>query len=316
MSKVNKEDFLERARNVHGDKYNYDKVEYIDTKTKVIITCPKHGDFTQSPNKHMYRRGCPKCGMDRVKAIRRDSQETFIEKAKEVHGDTYDYSLVQYVNSRTYVDIICKEHGVFSQEAKMHTSGQGCPKCANKLNGLSCRKPQQQFLEEVRRVHGDKYDYSLTDYQGAHKDIEIICREHGVFKQRALSHLFGNGCPRCSTRTYKEGTEGVVYILKVVGYTDFTGYGVTQNFESRLSTHKRNLRRAGFFIEDYYCSDPMPIADFWFIENKLKSNFSLPMISVDVEGFRTESTDAFYEEVILFMNQEILKLNKEKQWQH
>lgn len=114
------EQFIQQAIAKHGDKYNYNLVNYINLKTKVIITCPKHGNFSQTPHDHLkpIPRGCPDCG-NRKKM----NTESFIEKATGVHADTYDYSLVEYMGAKSKVKIICKEHGEFLQVANSHISG-------------------------------------------------------------------------------------------------------------------------------------------------------------------------------------------------
>lgn len=118
------EDFIERAKQVHGDKYDYSFVDYVKSSQKVRIICPKHGEFQQTPNHHLRGRSCPVCSL-------RQHGETFVERARAVHGDRYDYSKVDYVNNYTKVEIICKIHGSFWQKPQGHIiSGQGCPKCA------------------------------------------------------------------------------------------------------------------------------------------------------------------------------------------
>lgn len=122
--KITTEEFVERARKVHGDKYDYSKVNYVNSSTKVIIICPIHGEFEQAPTNHLSGQGCPNCG-----GRKRLSTDDFIEKAKKVHGDKYDYSKVNYFNSETKVTIGCPIHGEFEQTPNAHLSGQGCPIC-------------------------------------------------------------------------------------------------------------------------------------------------------------------------------------------
>lgn len=105
--------FIEKANKVHNDFYNYDKTEYENSKQKVIITCPIHGDFEQTPNKHLMGQGCPKCGRDRINASNKMSQSEFITAANAVHNNKYDYSESKYVGSRTKILINCSLHGGF-----------------------------------------------------------------------------------------------------------------------------------------------------------------------------------------------------------
>ena len=118
----------------------------------------------------------------------------FIEKAKKVHGNRYDYSLVEYVSSNLKVRILCKEHGEFSQRACSHTSGQGCLRCTNEIK----TKTLESFIREARGVHGDRYSYGDSTYINMDTKLNITCGKHGVFRQKPLSHLSGNGCAKCA----------------------------------------------------------------------------------------------------------------------
>ena len=124
------EEFIEKAKEIHNDKYDYQKVDYVDNRTNVIIICKEHGEFQQRPNSHLNRSGCRKCGIIRRANIKTITNEEFIEKAKNIHGDKYDYSKVKYVKSIKNVTIICKKHGEFQQIPSNHLRGAGCPKCS------------------------------------------------------------------------------------------------------------------------------------------------------------------------------------------
>ena len=190
------QEFTEKAKKVHGDKYDYSKVEYINNKTKVCIICPEHGEFWQTPDSHLRGRGCRQCSIKSMKDKQRLSTEDFIEKAKEIHGNKYDYSKVDYVNSQTKVCIICPKHGEFWQTPLNHLKGKGCPDCyGNK------KLTYDIFIEKAKKVHGDKYDYSKVVYKNVDKKVCIICPEHGEFWQTPNKH-FGKqmqGCPHCAS---------------------------------------------------------------------------------------------------------------------
>ena len=128
--KLTTQEFIKRAREVHGNKYDYSKVEYTNNHTKVFIICPTHGEFSQTPNAHLNGQGCIKCSYMKCRNGRTLTQDEFIRRAKEVHGDKYDYSKVVYVNSSTKVCIVCPEHGEFWQTPSGHIHAkQGCQKC-------------------------------------------------------------------------------------------------------------------------------------------------------------------------------------------
>ena len=124
------EEFIEKAKAVHGDKYDYSKVNYVDAITKVCIICPEHGEFWQTPNMHINdKNGCKLCGIKNRSNKRKKTTEQFIEKARKIHGNKYDYSKVNYVNSQEKVGIMCPKHGEFWQNPRKHLSGCGCSKC-------------------------------------------------------------------------------------------------------------------------------------------------------------------------------------------
>lgn len=115
--------FIAEAKAVHGDKYDYSRVEYKSSETKVCIICPEHGEFWQTPHGHLKGHGCAKCG-----GVYMDI-DYFKQKASQIHGDKYDYSKVEYKNSYSPVEIICKRHGSFWMRPSSHLSGYGCIKC-------------------------------------------------------------------------------------------------------------------------------------------------------------------------------------------
>ena len=119
-------DFVEKSKSIHGEKYDYSKVDYKNNSTKVLIICPKHGEFLMRPADHFNGQGCPKCKSENLSNKFSMGKEAFIKKALSVHENKYDYSKVEYKNNRTKVCIICPEHGEFWQTPDKHITGQGC----------------------------------------------------------------------------------------------------------------------------------------------------------------------------------------------
>lgn len=200
MRKLTTEEFIAKAREVHGDKYDYSKTEYSTAKTKVCIICPKHGDFWQKPLFHLQGCGCPKCGIEKQVSYKRSNLQEFILKSIKSHGDKYDYSKVEYKNNYTKVCIICPTHGEFWQKPVSHLMGLGCIYCRIDKS----KKDTLKFIEEAQRKHDYFYNYSKTKYISAHKKVCIICPIHGEFWQEAKSHLLGCGCPQCGNNKISE----------------------------------------------------------------------------------------------------------------
>ena len=194
-------DFIKKARNVHGDKYDYSLVNYLNNSTLVDIVCKKHGIFTQIPKNHLRGKGCKQCGYDVRKEKFSFTKDEFIKKAKEIHGDKYDYSLVDYTNAKTKIEIICPLHGKFTQIPYNHLSGKGCKECGCIENGKNRSITFDKFLEKVRNVHGEKYDYSKSKIENYKTKIEIICPLHGSFFQTPNNHLSGKGCKECGLKS-------------------------------------------------------------------------------------------------------------------
>lgn len=207
--KLTTEDFIRKAKLVHGDKYDYSKVDYKGNKEKVCIICPEHGEFWQSPVNHCSKHnknGCPKCSVKKSHLKLTTGRENFIFKAKTVHGDKYDYSKVEYTNNHTKVCIICPEHGEFWQIPYNHYNlKRGCPRCTG--NG-AYKLTTNEFIDKAKKIHGDKYDYSKVEYINATTKVCIICPVHGEFWQTPDAHCNGGyGCINCNNNK----TETSVY---------------------------------------------------------------------------------------------------------
>lgn len=198
LQRGNRDEFIEKAINIHGNKYDYSKVDYIKSSEKVIIICKEHNEFLQTPNKHL-QGGCKLCGIKKQTNKRSSNKEEFIKKAKEQHGDIYDYSKVEYVNNNSKVIITCKEHGDFSQTAGSHLQVHGCKKCATIVTSNKQKSNNEEFIKKAKEMHGDIYDYSKVEYINNNSKVMIICKEHGEFLQNAKGHIHKNvGCQKCS----------------------------------------------------------------------------------------------------------------------
>lgn len=193
MKKLTREQFIEKAKKVHGEKYSYSNVNYVNNHTHIIVNCPKHGDFTILPSNHLSGGGCYQCFLERITG----NKDEFISKAIKIHGSKYDYSKVIYINGKKDVVITCQKHGDFKMKPTDHLQGQGCSKCGKEKISLLFRKDVNAFINEAKQIHGDKYDYSKVNYVNYRTPITIICPIHGDFQQPPAYHLDGCGCQLC-----------------------------------------------------------------------------------------------------------------------
>lgn len=206
--KLTTEEFIQKAKQIHGNKYDYSKTQYINIHEDVCIICYKHGEFWQRADNHICKRyGCPKCKTEKVGNLKRKSLEQFVEDARKIHGNKYDYSKAEYINAHTKLEIVCPKHGSFWQNPDDHLSDKKCPICALEEN----RGTKEQFIENARKIHGYKYDYSKVEYINSNTPICIICPKHGEFWQKPHNHLIGKGCKKCGN---SKGEERIARVLE------------------------------------------------------------------------------------------------------
>lgn len=129
LLKNSNEKIINKFKKIHGEKYNYSKIEYINNSSKLIILCPQHGKFNQSFNSHSAGHGCPSCGVNSRIILNSSNSKEFIDKANIIHFNKYDYSKINYINNYSKIEIICPKHGSFKQQPSIHLSDHGCPKC-------------------------------------------------------------------------------------------------------------------------------------------------------------------------------------------
>lgn len=197
-ARLSKEQFVEKARQIHSDKYDYSFVEYVNNSTHVKIVCPIHGEFKQTPNAHLMGQACPECGKKIKADKKRLSVSDFIKNAKKVHGNKYDYSLVEYNSSKSKVKIICPVHGEFEQTPNAHLRNGGCAKCGKQSMADKQSLTTETFIQKAIKVHGHKYIYDCVDYVSARDNVVIKCPIHGEFSKLPAMHLLGQGCTTCA----------------------------------------------------------------------------------------------------------------------
>lgn len=202
------EEFIEKARKVHGDKYSYDKVNYIKSDEKVIITCPIHGDFEQTPGNHLTGYECDKCGNDKISEHSRKTTEQFIKEAREIHGDKYNYDKVNYIDINTKVIITCPKHGDFEQTPHDHLRGSGCSDCKTSFGELSTKlflESSDILFEQHKYIQLDITiypDFVLTD---SRVWIEYNGKQH--YEYVDIFHKFNNSRSRSFISQLKRDAE-------------------------------------------------------------------------------------------------------------
>lgn len=229
MFKCTQSEFIEKAIEIHGEKYDYSLVEYTGQKNKIKIVCPVHGLFEQEAKSHLKKNGCSRC--------KTKSKDNFILEAKKIHGDFYDYDLVEYKNSYTKVKIVCGLHGVFEQVPYAHLRKQGCKKCHfdGRIIGL------EDFIARSKEIHGEKYNYDCVDYVNCKQKVKILCPEHGYFLQIADDHQRGIGCSKCKASHGERAIRSYLQ-LKSINFVE----------QSKFETCK-NIRPLpfDFYLQDY-----------------------------------------------------------------
>ena len=240
--KLTTEEFIVKAKSIHGDRYDYSKVEYVNSRTKLCIICPVHGEFWQTSREHLTTKGCPKCSLENFKHPNRLTTEDFVNRSNKVHNHKYDYSKSKFKSIRNKVIITCPIHGDFEQTPKRHMNGQGCPLCgkekAQNRNGnyTNARKNITSFKEDINKIFGNKYEV-IGEYINNKTKIEIYCKEkykdgseHGSFFARPDCLIQGHGCPKCSINKSYAEQELLEYIKLNYDYEIISGY---RNFDGQ-----------------------------------------------------------------------------------
>lgn len=206
-------EFVARSKQVHPDKFTYEKTVYVNAKTKVILTCIKHGTMTQNTGNHLFGSGCPKCASEATADNQRTDPKKFFADCKKIHKGFYSYKKSKYVSLFTKITITCPVHGDFVQIPANHRNGHGCRQC--KIDGHSklTTLTHGEFVTRSNKIHDNAYTYP-DRYLNGHRKINIECSDHGLFSQMPYQHLQGNGCPRCSNRQSKIENRVVTFVEK------------------------------------------------------------------------------------------------------
>jgi hypothetical protein len=254
MKKLTTEEFIAKAKLIHGDQYDYSLVIYNNRHIKVKIICPIHGIFEQTPGNHLYGKECLKCSYEKHKNKRglliknsnkrkKRMSEKFYECATNIHKNRYDYSKVNYIDLLTEVIIICPLHGEFRQLPSKHIYRKnGCPKCRNQKNSERLRVNSGDALKKCIEIHKNKYTYVDFNIKSVRDKIKIICPLHGEFIQTAWHHMKGHCCPNCKTSHGENKIKKFLEDRKI-------NYIPQKTFDDCVG--KRNKLPFDFYLPDY-----------------------------------------------------------------
>lgn len=240
------EQFICAARHIHGDHYDYSLANYKSVKHKVSIICKKHGVFEMRPGDHIHcQQGCRQCANE----AKRLTTTMFIDRAIAVHGPLYDYTLVEYVNNKHPVTIVCSFHGSFSQKPNDHLTGTKCPRCAS--NAVHTK---EQFVEKALAIHGQEYDYTQVIYRGVKQKVSIRCKSHGVFEQTPDGHINQQqGCPQCRIANFSK--LALLWLEHEASRTNVTIQHAEHLGEFTIPNTRLRV--------DGYCKETNTVYEFW-----------------------------------------------------
>lgn len=290
--KLNVSDLIKRFNKIHQNRYIYNITDdsYKNTGTKIEIQCSLHGLFYMSSCNHLSGKGCPECAKIRMSNNMTSDESEYLSKVKKIHHNLYDYSNTIYNGTKNNIDIICKTHGLFKQNAGAHLYGKaGCPKCAGNE-----KLDIDEFINRSNTIHNNKYDYSKTVYISYSKYVTITCPIHGDFNQSPYVHMNSNGCQKCSFFGNSNNTTAFLYIQKF--NNNNYKIGITRNLKRRLTT----INKKSIYEHVYYkifSGDGNIIAN---VESCIKQSIPTGIISKDFmkDGY-TETFDEVYLDSVL-----------------
>lgn len=196
---IKHEDFIKYCNMLHSNKYDYSNTTYTGIKNNILVNCPSHGSFTLIADRHKRGDGCPDCSKQKRILSKTKNTDDFISRCKIVHNNYYDYTKTIYEKAKKKITITCPIHGDFTQLACNHVGGQGCPYCGECNISKAKMKSHDLLLNQFHNIHGSLYSYENIDYKGAHINVAITCRNHGIFYQTPDAHINQKrGCPKCA----------------------------------------------------------------------------------------------------------------------
>ena len=213
-AKITKEEFINRSKICHGDKYDYTNVVYIEAHTKVQIRCIEHDYvFWQSPAAHSRgAMGCPECAAEAKRRCFQHSKEEALNKLPLDVRMKYDFSESVYSGYRSTVTVRCKKHDTYFSIIWLSLyQNSGCPECSKEKARSLYSKTTEEFIREARAIYGNRYNYDKVNYINGKTSVIIGCSKHGDFEKSPIKHLSGQGCQKCKS---SKGETAILNILQ------------------------------------------------------------------------------------------------------
>lgn len=239
--KLTTETFITKAKEIHNDLYSYDKVVYIDSRTKVTITCKIHGDFDQVPSSHIQKHGCLKCRGEKTHS---KTLKERLSKIVQSLPNTYTYNLEGATSGLSKITATCPVHGDWTPSIFSLMNKRGCPVCGHeKRKAAKIENNKNRFADRASKIHDNKYTYDMTTYSTNSTKMQITCKIHGTFSQSPKDHLAGKGCPSCANswgfkRSFFKDKRTLLYYIQFIngpykiGIT--TRYYLSQRFNNDM----------------------------------------------------------------------------------
>jgi len=224
-------------------------VDYVRGDQKVTITCARHGPFEQTAANHLNGAGCPYCARETASDNKRLSKESFVERATVLYGDRYSYEKCEITSAKEKGTVVCPLHGDFMVSPTAHLRGVGCPNCSRERLSQLHRMSTEEFLDRCKTTHGEKYNYDSVVYVNKETKVEIECPEHGIFWQRAGSHMAGAGCSSCNEKLWDKDywirfPKTYLYVFQVLTPDlrfNFWKVGISKRPKNRASNLSKEL---------------------------------------------------------------------------
>lgn len=242
--RLSREDFIKKSKEIHGDIFIYDDMKYTNVRSKILLKCKNNHSFILSAKNHLIGQGCRECYDESL----RYSDEKWISKAIEVHGNIFSYKIYR---DKKQFEITCKNNHIFFQSFYSHIAGAGCSLCHNQSKFLT----NEQFIEKAIAKHGENFIYTKTFYKSYYEPIIIECNKGHEFIQKPANHLNGSGCPKCSKSYSKKEKAWLDQIEKDEGIILIRQYRIPGT-NYKADGYNSVTKEIKEFHGDYYHGNP------------------------------------------------------------